>query len=196
MDESENGNGSLMRILPLIASVIDRPIDERFQVIKSASSITHAHVRSVMACFYYLEYALQLLETNDKFKAYFDLQKIIPGFLTAMAIEEKEIDLFNRLLKSDISSVPREQIKSTGYVLHTLEASMWCILSTSNYKDAVLKAVNLGEDTDTTAAVTGGLAGMIYGFDSIPQKWIEQLARKEDIEALALRLERKYNISR
>ena len=53
-------------------------------------------------------------------------------------------------------------------MLHTLKASIWCLLTTDNYKDAVLKAVNLGEDTDTTAAVTGGLAGLLYGLDNIP----------------------------
>lgn len=193
IDESENGNGSIMRILPLIAFIVNRDINERFQIIKAVSSITHAHIRSVIACFYYLEYAGLLLKTKDKFNAYSIVQQIVPQFLQWKDIEEKEIDLFKRLLKSDISAIPEEKIQSSGYVLHTLEASMWCLLSTSNYKDAVLKAVNLGDDTDTTAAVTGGLAGILYGFDSIPKNWVERLARKNDIENLALRLERKYN---
>ncbi|MDO8898757.1 MAG: ADP-ribosylglycohydrolase family protein, partial [Bacteroidales bacterium] len=60
-----------------------------------------------------------------------------------------------------------------------------------NYKKAVLKAVNLGEDTDTTAAVTGGLTGLLYGFDKIPSNWIKQIARKNDIENLAIRLANK-----
>lgn len=67
-------------------------------------------------------------------------------------------------------------------MLHTLEASIWCLLTTDNYKDAVLKAVNLGEDTDTTAAVTGGLAGLLYGLDNIPSNWINQIAKHDDIE--------------
>ena len=66
---------------------------------------------------------------------------------------------------------------------------MWCLLTTSSYSEAVLKAVNLGEDTDTTAAVTGGLAGIYYGFNTIPSEWVEQIARKHDIIALANRLE-------
>jgi ADP-ribosylglycohydrolase len=73
-------------------------------------------------------------------------------------------------------------------VLHTLEASIWCLLTTESYKDAVLKAVNLGEDTDTTGAVTGGLAGLLYGLDNIPIKWIKQIARYEDIKNLAEQL--------
>jgi ADP-ribosylglycohydrolase len=77
--------------------------------------------------------------------------------------------------------------------LYTLEASIWCLLTTENYKDSVLKAVNLGEDTDTTGAVTGGLAGLLYGFENIPEKWLEQLAKKDNIEELANKLSEKYS---
>jgi ADP-ribosylglycohydrolase len=140
-----------------------------------------------------LEFAGRLLKTGDKFRAYFDLQQIMPEFLGDTAIERTEINLFNRLLKADISTFSPQRIKSSGYVLDTLEASIWCILSTSDYREAVLKAVNLGEDTDTTAAVTGGLAGILYGANSIPLNWIDQLARKSDIQNLAFKLDKKYN---
>ena len=92
-----------------------------------------------------------------------------------------EVDKFKRLLKEDISQNQEDTIKSSGYVIDTLEASIWCLLTTSNYKEAVLKAVNLGNDTDTTAAITGGLASLIYGVDAIPTEWINVLARKEEI---------------
>jgi len=86
--------------------------------------------------------------------------------------------------------LPEDEIQSSGYVIHTLEASIWCLLTTSNYKDAVLKAVNLGSDTDTTAAVTGGLAGLLYCYDTIPAEWVKVLERRDDIEDLALRMSR------
>ncbi|MEO6232321.1 MAG: ADP-ribosylglycohydrolase family protein [Ferruginibacter sp.] len=70
-------------------------------------------------------------------------------------------------------------------VIHTLEVSIWCLLTTDNYKEAVLKAVNLGQDIDTTGAVTGGLAGLLYGIDGIPASWVTQLARWKDIDDLA-----------
>jgi ADP-ribosyl-[dinitrogen reductase] hydrolase len=73
-------------------------------------------------------------------------------------------------------------------VLHTLEASFWCFLKSMNYAEAVQKAVNLGEDTDTTGCVTGGLAGIYYGIESIPAHWVEALARKNDIFLLAEKL--------
>jgi ADP-ribosylglycohydrolase len=69
-----------------------------------------------------------------------------------------------------------------------LEASIWCLLNTDTYESAILQAVNLGEDTDTTAAVTGGLAGLLYGFEGIPENWVNQLAKKNEIEDLAARL--------
>lgn len=87
-------------------------------------------------------------------------------------------------------------IQSSGYVIHTLEASIWCLLTTKSYKEAVLKAINLGEDTDTTGAVVGGLAGLFYGINSIPKEWIGKIARKKDIEELTNKLSDKYKIAR
>lgn len=191
IDASSNGNGSLMRILPLLFYIKDLPISERYEIIKKVSSITHGHIRSVISCFYYLEFAREILLGKDKFEIYQKLQTEIPDFLISLSIDQYEISFFNRLLKYDISELAEHEILSSGYVLHSLEASIWCLLTTGNYKDATLKAVNLGEDTDTTAAITGGLAGLLYGFDTIPKKWMEQLARKEDIEDLAERLAKK-----
>ena len=81
-----------------------------------------------------------------------------------------------------------EQIKSSGYVVHTLEAAIWCFLNTDNYKDCVLKAVNLGDDTDTVGAVAGGLAGLYYGYNEIPKEWLDVIPKKDWIEELAINL--------
>ena len=187
-DASSNGNGSLMRILPLLFYIKDLPISERYEITKKVSSITHGHIRSVISCFYYLEFARNILLAKDKFEIYQNLQTEIRDFLNSLPINPHEIFLFDRLLKADISDLAEHEILSSGYVLHSLEACIWCLLTTANYKEATLKAVNLGEDTDTTAAITGGLAGLLYGSDSIPKSWMEQLACKEDIEDLAERL--------
>jgi len=187
-DEFSNGNGSLMRILPLLFYLNDKPIEERFNLIKQVSAITHGHIRSVIACFYYLEFARQILEGKNKFEIYKILQSEISNFLTTLSINKTEIALFDRLLEEDIEKLPEENIYSSGYVLHTLEASIWCLLTTDSFEEAVLRAVNLGEDTDTTGAVTGGLAGLLYGFDSIPNKWLQKIARYDDINDLAERV--------
>jgi ADP-ribosylglycohydrolase len=190
-DETDNGNGSLMRILPLLFYLLDKPIQERYDITKKVSSITHGHIRSVIACFYYLEFANQILLGKDKFEIYKDLKTEISNHLTSLAINPTEIAKFDRLLKGDVAKLDEDVIQSSGYVLHTLEASIWCLLTTDNYSEAVLKAVNLGSDTDTTGAVTGGLAGLLYGIENIPEKWIQQIAKYNDIENLAERLNNK-----
>lgn len=86
--------------------------------------------------------------------------------------------------RDEIKSKGMNEIKSSGFVLHTLEAAIWCLLNTKCYEEAVLTAINLGEDTDTTAAVVGGLAGIVYGYDSIPGDWIEGLKNKELIDSI------------
>lgn len=187
-DEASNGNGSLMRIIPLMFYMLRRPLNERFEITRQVSSITHGHIRSVMACFYYLEFARQIYEGKDKFEIYRDMQAVISGHLSGLLIDPAEVVVFDRLLKDDIYRLPEEKIHSSGYVIHTLEAAVWCLLTTGSYSEAVLKAVNLGLDTDTTAAVTGGLAGLLYGYDGIPEEWTAQLARRDDIEDLAERL--------
>lgn len=192
VDGSSNGNGSLMRILPLLFFLKDKPVNERYEITKQVSSITHGHIRSVISCFYYLEFARRLFEEKNKFEIYENLKTEITDHLNSCSIDPTEIALFDRLLKKNINEIKEEQIFSSGYVLHTLEASIWCLLTTENYKDAVLKAVNLGEDTDTTGAVTGGLAGLLYGYENIPEDWINQIARKKDIIELAERLKEKY----
>ena len=186
-----NGNGSLMRIAPLLFVCYDKPVSERFRLTTQVSSITHGHIRSVFACFYYLEYALLLYSGMDYHEAYLDLQEKMPAYMEELGIDPQKVSVFERLLKEKIYEVPENKIESTGYVLHTLEASLWCLLTTNTYKEAVLKAVNLGNDTDTTAAVTGGLAGLYYGYENIPQSWISQLARVDDIEVLSKRIAQK-----
>lgn len=200
--EDSNGNGSLMRILPLLFYIKDMSIQQRFHLTKEVSSLTHGHIRSVIACFIYLEMALQILNGYDKWASYNHMKQLVNNFFKNNAIcSQTEIDKFHRLLCNPIGNYEiapiydygREEIHSTGYVLSTLEASFWCLFKTDNYKDAVLKAVNLGNDTDTVAAVTGGLAGLLYGHQTIPYEWLNVLARRNDIEDLAERLNTKTN---
>lgn len=199
--EFDNGNGSLMRILPLVFYIKDFPIEKRFNIVKDVSSITHGHIRSVLACFIYLEFALELLKKKDKWEAYRAMQKTVQQFLDNNPIcSQKEMDKFHRILElkvgdydtQPIHTLEENEISSSGYVLHSLEASLWCFLNSESYSEAVLKAVNLGEDTDTTGAITGGLAGLYYGFGSIPEEWVAQLVRKDDIEKLCMTLEDQW----
>jgi ADP-ribosyl-[dinitrogen reductase] hydrolase len=188
-EEKDNGNGSLMRILPLVFYLeSEENIEVIYQKVKAVSSITHAHFRSVFACFIYVIYSLKILKGKDKFEAYKEMKNTLAEFLENKKFNPVEIQLFDRVLKNDISEYSEVNIHSSGYVLHSLEASLWCFLNSNSYEETVLKAVNLGEDTDTTGAIAGGLAGIYYGIENIPKKWLEVLVRKNDIESLAEKL--------
>lgn len=190
--EEDNGNGSLMRILPLAFYLKDEEnIEKLYQTVKEVSSITHGHFRSVFACFVYVIFAIELINGKSKKEAYDYIQKITLEYAENQGFNPKEIQLFDRILNNDISTFPEDEIKSSGYVLHSLEASLWCFLNSESYSEAVLKAVNLGEDTDTTGAITGGIAGIFYGFENIPDEWIADLVRKDDIEKLCIKLENR-----
>jgi ADP-ribosylglycohydrolase len=187
-DEYSNGNGSLMRILPLVFFIrnIDT-IEKRYQYVKEVSSLTHAHLRSVIACFIYVEYALELLKTTPKIEAYQVMKNRVNAYLEKEDINPKELGFYYDILKEDIYKLKEERISGNGYVVSSLKASLWCFINTDNYKDAVFKAINLGEDTDTTAAITGGLAGLYYGLQDIPEEWINTIAKKDQIYDLILR---------
>lgn len=190
--EEDNGNGSLMRILPLAFYLKkEDDIQKLYLTVKEVSAITHGHFRSVFACFIYVIFAIQLLKGKNKKEAYEQTQNVTLKYAKNQDFNPKEIELFKRILKHDISGYAEDEIKSGGYVLHSLEASLWCFLNSESYAEAVLKAVNLGEDTDTTGAITGGIAGIYYGYENIPEEWIAELVRKDDIEKLCEKLHQK-----
>jgi len=181
--ENENGNGSLMRIAPLAFYLAGKPEAERFRATKAVSSITHAHEWSVAACFIYLEFLGKLLGGAKKKAAYAALRRNFQN--GSPYISDDTLDMFGRILRADISALRMAEIKSSGFVVDTLEAALWCFFTTDDYQDAVLRAVNLGEDTDTTAAVTGAMAGLAYGTEDIPPHWLDSLAGHDDILGVA-----------
>lgn len=189
---ADNGNGSLMRISPLVFVTLDKSLSERFELVKAVSSITHRHIRSITACFCYVEFLRKIILGVNKFDAYQSMQIEVLEFLIKLGIGNDEIDHFNRILKCNVYEFPLTTIESSGYVIHTLEASLTCFLTTSSFSEAVLKAVNLGEDTDTTGAVTGALAGAMYGYNSIPKQWLKELPKFKEIKVLCEKLELKY----
>ncbi|MHC1748095.1 MAG: ADP-ribosylglycohydrolase family protein [Cellulosilyticaceae bacterium] len=176
--ETDNGNGSLMRILPLAYFIQDMDLLEQKRVIEEVSSVTHNHKRAKLACIMYVRMAINLINGDDKIEAY---QKMISFVLEYCRDYEEEMAHFNRILSKKIIGIDAKEIKSSGYVVDTLEAAIWSFLKNVNYSDGILQAINFGGDTDTIAAITGGLAGIYYGIDKIPNNWIQLLARKEEI---------------
>ncbi|MBE5756769.1 MAG: ADP-ribosylglycohydrolase [Clostridiales bacterium] len=179
--ERANGNGALMRIHPfsLYAYKSNLSLSGKLEVIEIATTLTHAHKRSILASKIYSFVLWELLNNPSK-------ESVKIGLVKAKNHLKNQPELvhYNAIFEPDLLNTKREEIKSTGYVVDSLIASLWCLLTTDSYKDCVLKAVNLGDDTDTIGAIAGGLAGGLYGLKSIPKEWLDSLLKKDYIESL------------
>ena len=192
--EGDNGNGSLMRILPIaffiycLSQKYSFDEDDKMEAVHNLSSLTHRHKRTQIACGIYVNIALEFLENPD---STLSLEELIANGINKSkeyyyndASFENQLHHFDRVFSLNIQNLPRDEIKSGGYCISSLEASIWCLLNNENYMDTILEAVNLGYDTDTTACIVGGLAGIYYGYEDIPVDWINQLAKLDYIEDL------------
>lgn len=184
IDPRTAGNGSLMRLAPI-------PMRWRSDLAQVAhyaalsSRTTHAAHEAVDACRYYavlIALALngaskdQVLATNPDFRRMFENNPLSPAVAGIAA--------------GSYRKRKPPQVRGSGYVIHTLEATLWALATTDDFRSGLLKVVNLGEDADTTGAVYGQLAGAIYGVGSIPSEWSSKLIMREVIEDYALKLDR------
>lgn len=188
--EWECGNGSLMRISPLIFYVQQHKSANVFELVSALSSLTHAHERCILSCYVYVSFGNALLNNplEDKLSIF---KRLMPEIFSECdrLFSKPEVLLLERLRDIDkFVSISEAAIKSSGYVIDTLEASLWCFLTTDSYKECIIKAVNLGDDADTVAAIAGALAGLYYGYAAIPQEWIEALRGKEHIYNLCVQV--------
>ena len=180
-DESANGNGSLMRIHPAVIYCLAHGISAEgsVEIIKNVSRLTHAHERSLVGCVIYYFILKELIQNPEKasvmrgIEASFDFVKDSP-----------EMIYYMRLFSGEIVSAGEDEIKSSGYIVDTLEAAIWAVMTTNDYKSSVIRAVNLGEDTDTVAAVAGTLSAALYGASGIPEDWLGALIGRDYIEGL------------
>lgn len=180
--EMSNGNGSLMRILPAVLYTMHEPIESMISKVHAVSCITHAHPRSQMACGIYALYLKDLLRTKNPQKAYKTSCELAIKIYQDMFPEE--MDIFSRILNLELLKLEEKDISSSGYVLHSLEAAIWCSLQFNSFSEMVVGAVNLGDDTDTIGAITGSIAGCLYGYSSIPENWMRKIIRIEDAAQL------------
>ncbi len=122
--------------------------------VRAVSAITHAHATSCEACV--------------------RMARVARGLIAGEGPRD---------VAGEFVGVPESEIRSGGFVLDTERAALWRLANTSSYAECVLAAVNLGDDTDTTAAVAGGLAGIVYGMEGIPSEWLDALLGKATIDA-------------
>ena len=186
--ELDNGNGSLMRIAPLplylyqIYTEDTMDFEISYDYIHKVSSLTHAHSISLIGCDIYCAIIIELYKGSNKE----DVLKIalpkIGKYVKEHPEYETALKKYARIFHQSFKDIPENEIKSSGYIVDTLEAALWCFLNTDSYRDCVLKAVNLGSDTDTVACVAGSIAGLYYG--NIPQEWIDSLRNKKLIDRI------------
>lgn len=179
--EFSNGNGSLMRISPMIYYCYSKNMDDNeiYNYVKIVSSITHKHEVSILGCYIYVLFGIELLKGKTITQAY---EIIKHKNYEIFSKESKE--RYVRILENDISKYEMDDIKSSGYVVDTLEATFWSLMTTESYNASVIKAINLGEDTDTVGACVGALAGIYYGIENINESWKKDLIKYNYIEEL------------
>ncbi|MFW1944515.1 ADP-ribosylglycohydrolase family protein [Acinetobacter guillouiae] len=178
-DVLANGNGSLMRVLPL--AIWHQGSD--IQLIEDAyaqSHVTHAHLRSKVCCALYCLWARSILNGLDIEAAWSDAVTKLRAYLKDKPDDLEQLEYYIR---------PDELEKGTGsgYVVDCLKSARYALKQTT-YQDVIKTAIAFGRDTDTTACVAGGIAGLYFGFDSIPESWLAQLRAKDLVEPLLVKL--------
>lgn len=174
-DRHSAGNGSLMRLAPVPLRYAPRPA-EAVRLAGESSRTTHGAAEAVDACRYFATLIVGALQRREK-----------EGLLAAAP----ELDLapaIAAIAAGSYQTKTADEIRASGYVVHTLEAALWAFFNSDTFREGALLAVNLGEDADTTGAVYGQLAGAYYGLKGIPREWSDRIVRRDEILQLASRL--------
>ena len=200
--ELANGNGALMRIMPvcLYSYILYKnrkiSLEEALEDIHQATAITHNHLRAKIASGIYFFMVKSILDSKNSL-----LERLQEGMKQAADFYKKDISNLKEwtrygrvenLLK--FAEVSEDEIRSTGYVVDTLEAAVWSLITTVSFEESLLKAVNLGDDTDTVGAVAGGLAGLYYGYERVPDTWKEIIIKGEEIVEMCEMAEEVSNL--
>lgn len=175
-----DGNGSLMRLAPVPLYFRNNP-EVAIRNAELSSKITHGSELCGDACRYYAGLIIGALNGVPKSDLLSELYCPIPDFWKQNQLRE---EIENIALGSFKHNDP-PFIQGSGYVVKSMEAALWAFHTSETFEDGVLKAVNLGDDADTTGAIYGQLAGAYYGIDGIPKKWIDSVAKKEEILEVA-----------
>ena len=183
---NENGNGSLMRILPVALYAYTRNLDDISiqRLSDEMSSLTYAHEVSRLGCYIYVRFIICLLKGYTKEEVYKYIQS-----LDYSSYSLDSINLYTRILNAAIKDQAIDSIKSTGYIVDTLECSLWIFMNAMDYKESIIASTNIGGDTDTIGAIVGSMSGIYYGLESIPSKWLDKLQRKEYLMELTSKFE-------
>lgn len=169
-----NGNGALMRISPVCLVLLSEEHNWNTIVtrLKNITALTHSHQISLLGNLIYFVFFKTLIETKDKYIAYDNMR----NFDYSKWFDNVTINFYDKLLNGNCNTEPED--KRNFYVIDTLISVIYCIMNNNNFEDSIKCAIKLGYDTDTVAAITGNLAGALYGYNSIPKKWLKRLEGK------------------
>lgn len=173
-DPSTSGNGSLMRLAPIPIFFHD-DLDQANAMAMAQSRTTHASDESIQACEYYCTLIVEAINGESK-------ERIL------RSRESQASEKIRQIARGDWKDKTRDQIESTGYVVHSLEAALWSVHTSSSFEEALVKAVNLAGDADTVGAIAGQLAGALWSYEAIPNRWLQSLIQREHIVGLAQKL--------
>lgn len=176
-----------MRILSVALYSYYKKINEQ-EIIKltnEMSSLTHKHDISKLVCNIYVRYVMFLLDGQNKNEVYEAIKNI-----DYSSYSDYSISKYDRILKDNILDYKIDDISSTGYVVDTLECALWILLNSNSYKETIIATTNIDNDTDTIGAIAGSTAGIVYGYDAIPEAWLNKLMKKEYLMNLALDFEK------
>ena len=184
----DNGNGALMRIFPFSIYCISNELsdDDTATVISRAAGITHGHEINAMSCFIYTLFLDECIRTHNPWMAYRNSILNHTGYFNSRFSEDTVRAHETLCTKLEQNSFNPESIMESGYVVDSLMIAIYSLLHTESYEDAVRMAVNFGYDTDTNAAITGSIAGAMYGQDQIPERWLKQIKKREYLMTLSL----------
>ena len=178
-DPRSAGNGCIMRSGPIAVATARLPLTARISWAARSARVTHAAPECLCVTAYFNELLVAALLGASK-------REVLA--LSAATGIEPVTERTEALLSGSFFAKRRDQIRGSGYVVESCEAALWCVAQSEDYDSAVLRAANLGEDADTTAAICGQLAGALYGVEAIRPSWREKLARGEEIVERATRL--------
>lgn len=175
-DSNASGNGSLMRLAPVVLAFASQP-ETAVSMAGDSSRTTHGSAQCVDSCRLFARYLLRALGGASKDEIIATPGLVDPGVTMHQAVVAIAGGSFTRRDPPDI--------RGTGYVVAALEAAMWAFHRGRDFRETILLAANLGDDADTTAAIAGQIAGAHWGEEGIPAEWREKLAMRGKIEALA-----------
>lgn len=193
-DERSNGNGALMRVMPLAFYVEGLTMDEKFALVEKYAGITHGHLRSHMACLILVEYAALLIkwvkengwgmkDKRRKMEFHARATTQAANYFHSNERFKDEIHHFLPFIEARPGTI--NAIKNSGYVVHSLELALYSFLKYNRYEMTIKRAIWFGGDTDTNASIAGGLSALYYGMNNIPERWRNNLLKKDEILDLA-----------